>query len=137
MLSDPKKRQLYDQTGLKGLQEGGQDRNDLFHKLFFQDFFDNFGPNSGGRRRAGLERGEDTVHSLKVTLEDMYNGKTSKLQLSKNVICASCTGKGTKAGVEPETCKNCDGSGVEVTLRPLGHGMMQQVINLYNFLDAS
>lgn len=29
---------------------------------------------------------------LRVTLEDLYNGKTSKLQLSKNVICSACSG---------------------------------------------
>lgn len=29
---------------------------------------------------------------FRVTLEDLYNGKTSKLQLSKNVICAVCSG---------------------------------------------
>jgi hypothetical protein len=29
---------------------------------------------------------------FRVTLEDLYNGKTSKLQLSKNVICALCSG---------------------------------------------
>lgn len=129
MLSDPKKRQLYDQVGLKGLQEGAHDRHDLISKLFGGGFFDDFSGFGGGRRRGG-HRGEDTVHPLKVTLEDMYNGKTSKLQLSKNVLCATCNGKGTQAGVEPESCSTCYGSGVEVTHRPLGHGMMQQVIIL-------
>lgn len=28
----------------------------------------------------------------RVSLEEMYNGKTAKLQLSKNVICAVCDG---------------------------------------------
>lgn len=28
----------------------------------------------------------------RVTLEDLYNGKTTKLQLSKNVICTTCKG---------------------------------------------
>ena len=30
--------------------------------------------------------------SYRVTLEDLYNGKSTKLQLSKNVICATCRG---------------------------------------------
>ena len=29
---------------------------------------------------------------FRVTLEDLYNGKSTKLQLSKNVICAVCKG---------------------------------------------
>lgn len=28
----------------------------------------------------------------RVSLEDLYNGKTTKLQLSKNVLCSACSG---------------------------------------------
>ena len=28
----------------------------------------------------------------RVSLEDLYNGKTTKLQLSKNVLCSACNG---------------------------------------------
>lgn len=28
----------------------------------------------------------------RVSLEDLYNGKTTKLQLSKNVLCSTCNG---------------------------------------------
>ncbi|CAN6268788.1 unnamed protein product, partial [Urochloa humidicola] len=44
------------------------------------------------------KRGEDVVHSLKVSLEDVYNGATKKLSLSRNVLCSKCKGKGTKSG---------------------------------------
>lgn len=77
----------------------------------------------GGMRR---QRGEDTVHPLKVTLEDFYNGKTAKLQLSKNVICTVCEGKGGKSGAV-HTCKTCKGCGLKVTYRQLGPGMTQQL----------
>lgn len=30
--------------------------------------------------------------SFRVSLEDLYNGKTSKLQLSRNVLCKKCNG---------------------------------------------
>ena len=46
----------------------------------------------GMRGRRGPRKGESTVHKLKVSLEDLYNGKVAKLQLSKNVICAECGG---------------------------------------------
>lgn len=33
-----------------------------------------------------------TLSSHRVSLEDLYNGKTTKLQLSKNVLCGACNG---------------------------------------------
>lgn len=128
MLSDPKKRQVYDKHGLKGMQEGGTQEGrfggaeDILSRIFGQDMFGGFG--MGGMRRR--QRGEDTVHPLKVTLEDMYNGKTAKLQLSKNVICVTCSGKGSKSDVVA-TCRSCKGSGIKVTYRQLGPTMSQQM----------
>lgn len=130
-MSDPKKRQLYDRVGLKGMQEGGGGHDgfpgdDLLSHLFGGGLFGGFsGFGGGGMRRR--QRGEDTVHPLKVTLEDMYNGKTSKLQLSKNVICTTCAGKGTKNGKPAEKCRSCNGCGIKVSYRSLGPGMAQQV----------
>ncbi|XP_050307409.1 dnaJ homolog subfamily A member 2-like [Anthonomus grandis grandis] len=134
VLSDAKKRQLYDRVGLKGMQEGGHDGfggDDLLSHLFGGGLFGGFSGfgGGGGRRR---HRGEDTVHPLKVTMEDMYNGKTSKLQLSKNVICTSCGGKGNKTGQAPEKCQSCNGCGIKVSYRSLGPGMAQQVQSCCN-----
>ncbi|XP_072393386.1 dnaJ homolog subfamily A member 2-like [Diabrotica undecimpunctata] len=124
VLSDPKKRSLYDRVGLKGMQEGAHDGfggDDLLSHLFGGGLFGGFG-GGGPRRRL---RGEDTVHPLKVSLEDMYNGKTSKLQLSKNVICNTCSGKGSKSG-NTEKCNTCNGCGLKVTYRQVVPGMAQQ-----------
>ena len=66
------------------------------------------------------------VHPLKVTLEDLYKGKLSKLQLSKKVICSKCKGHGGKEGAM-QTCSGCRGRGVKVTLRQLAPGMVQQM----------
>lgn len=131
MLSDPKKRETYDEYGLKGIQEGAQNGcgfgpDDVFSQLFggASGLFGGFGPMGGGLRRQKM-RGEDTIHPLKVSLEDMYNGKTVKLQLNKNVICSTCNGKGSKSGnVEP--CHTCRGCGLKVTYRQLAPGMAQK-----------
>ncbi|KAF2896899.1 hypothetical protein ILUMI_09286 [Ignelater luminosus] len=127
VLSDPKKRSVYDKYGLKGMQEGGMHdgfapAEDLFSHFFGGGLFGGFG--MGGMRRR--HRGEDTVHPLKVTLEDMYMGKTAKLQLSKNVICTTCKGKGSKSGAAT-TCRTCKGCGLKVTYRQLAPGMSQQM----------
>jgi DnaJ family protein A protein 2 len=47
------------------------------------------GGSSRGRRQ---KRGEDVVHTMKVSLEDLYNGATKKLSLSRNVLCGKCKG---------------------------------------------
>jgi len=128
VLSDDKKREIYDKYGMKGLQEGaddGFDGADLFSQLF-----GGFGGGGmfggGGGRRRGPRRGQDTIHRLKVSLEDVYNGKTSKLQLSRNLICKTCSGIGGKPGSR-KSCVTCKGHGVKVTYRQLGPGMMQQM----------
>ncbi|XP_023954720.2 dnaJ homolog subfamily A member 2 [Bicyclus anynana] len=124
VLSDPKKRQTYDKFGLKGLQEGGQGAgfpSDDFLGHFFGDIF---GMGGGGRGR-GRARGEDTIHPLKVTLEDMYVGKTAKLQLSKNVICGPCKGVGGKPGAVV-SCRDCHGQGLKVSYQQIGPNMTRQ-----------
>lgn len=47
------------------------------------------GGSSRGRRQ---RRGEDVIHPLKVSLEDLCNGTSKKLSLSRNVICSKCKG---------------------------------------------
>ncbi|CAF4758540.1 unnamed protein product [Pieris macdunnoughi] len=123
VLSDSKKRQVYDQYGLKGLQEGGQGggaQDDIF-RHFFGDIF-----GMGGRRTRGRARGEDTIHTLKVSLEDMYVGKTAKLQLSKNVICGPCKGVGGKPGAVV-SCSDCHGQGIKVSFQRIGPNMTRQL----------
>ena len=52
-------------------------------------FFFLLGGSSRGRRQ---RRGEDVVHPLKVSLEDLYLGTTKKLSLSRNTLCSKCNG---------------------------------------------
>ncbi|CAH1779345.1 unnamed protein product [Owenia fusiformis] len=141
VLSTPEKRETYDRYGLQGLKEGGGGGGgfpgDMFGDIFgglFGGMGGGFGGMGGpfggmggmGGRRRGPRRGEDTFHQLRVTLEDLYNGKTSKLQLKKTVICKKCHGQGGKAGAM-QTCQSCRGRGVKVTMRQIGPGMMQQL----------
>ncbi|XP_064610449.1 dnaJ homolog subfamily A member 2-like [Liolophura sinensis] len=133
VLSNAEKRETYDRYGLQGIKEGtggsggfpGDIFGDMFGGLFgFGGGFPGMGGMGGGRR--GRRRGEDTMHSLRVSLEDLYNGKTAKLQLSKTVICPKCNGRGGKDGAT-QRCRVCSGRGVKVTLRQLGPGMVQQM----------
>lgn len=47
------------------------------------------GGSSRGRRQ---KQGEDVVHSLKVSLEDVYNGTSKRLSLSRSALCQKCKG---------------------------------------------
>jgi len=88
------------------MPDGGMDIFDMF-----------FG---GGRRRrgggGGKRKAEDTVYPLKVSLEDLYNGKTAKLAITRNVM------KG-----EPKKCSTCRGQGAVIQMRQIGPGMVQQL----------
>ncbi|XP_026031671.1 dnaJ homolog subfamily A member 1 [Astatotilapia calliptera] len=119
VLSDPKKRDLYDQGGEQAIKEGGMGGGgspmDIFNMFF-----------GGGGRMQRERKGKNVVHQLSVSLEEMYNGSTRKLGLQKNVICEKCEGYGGKKGAL-EKCTNCKGRGVQVRVQQVGPGMIQQI----------
>ncbi|RWR86705.1 dnaJ protein 2 [Cinnamomum micranthum f. kanehirae] len=127
VLSVPEKREIYDQYGEDALKEGmgggggSHSPFDIFESFFGRSSFG--GGSSRGRRQ---KQGEDVVHSLKVSLEDLYNGTSKKLSLSKNVLCPKCKGKGSKSGASGR-CYGCQGSGTKISTRRIGPGMIQQM----------
>nr|XP_057930779.1 dnaJ homolog subfamily A member 4 [Doryrhamphus excisus] len=120
VLSDPKKRDLYDQGGEQAIKDGGMGGGsspmDIFNMFF----------GGGGGRMQRERRGKNIVHQLSVSLEDMYNGSTRKLALQKNVICEKCDGYGGKKGAL-EKCTSCKGRGVQIKVQQIGPGMIQQI----------
>eukprot|EP00271_Cylindrocystis_brebissonii_P007206 TRINITY_DN20466_c0_g1_i1.p1 TRINITY_DN20466_c0_g1~~TRINITY_DN20466_c0_g1_i1.p1 ORF type:complete len:425 (-),score=88.31 TRINITY_DN20466_c0_g1_i1:858-2132(-) len=133
VLSDPQKKEIYDQYGEDAIKEGmgsggsGHNPFDIFESFFGGGGGGPFGGPGMGRGRNGRQRrGEDVVHPLKVTLEDLYQSTSKKLSLSRNVICTKCKGKGSKTGA-PMTCSGCQGTGTKVSIRSLGPNMIQQM----------
>ena len=120
-LCDPEKRKLYDQYGKEGLEGGGGGGEGQSPEDIFSMFFGG----GGGRRRGGPQKGEDIVHSIKASLEDLFNGKTVRLAIARSKPCVDCEGRGGKQGAE-KMCSDCNGRGVRVALRQIGPGMMQQ-----------
>mmetsp|Transcript_38310 Transcript_38310/g.81792 ORF Transcript_38310/g.81792 Transcript_38310/m.81792 type:complete len:415 (-) Transcript_38310:358-1602(-) len=110
ILSDEDKRAQYDKYGLEGVSGddvGAAGGEDLFSMFF----------GGGGRsRRAGPQKGPSVNHPLKVSLEDLYNGKTVKLAVNRKII------KGT-----PTECSRCKGQGSITEVRQIGPGMITQM----------
>ena len=40
------------------------------------------------------ERTKEVNHPIKCTLEDLYKGKTSRINVKRDRICKACSGKG-------------------------------------------
>lgn len=121
VLSDEKKRRIYDEGGEQAIQEGGGGGGGFHSPMDIFDMF--FG---GGGRSRGPKKGKDVVHQLQVSLEDIYNGTTRKLALQKNVICDKCEGFGGKKGAVQQ-CSTCNGRGIQVHIQQIGPGMIQQM----------
>lgn len=126
VLSDQEKRQVYDRYGEAGLQGdgggAGMSPEDIFAQFFGGGFGGGFFGGGGGGGRRGPRKCEDMSFNLQVTLEDLYKGKTSKLQVTRNVLCVKCDGKG---GSQVKTCTGCDGRGIRVVVRQLGPLLQQ------------
>jgi DnaJ homolog subfamily A member 2 len=107
-LSDVEKRAKYDKYGLEGLDDGGgaDHAADAFSMFF----------GGRGHRAAAPRRGEDMNHPIRVSLEDLYNGKTIKLAVNREVLEG-----------QPRMCPKCDGHGSILQLRQIGIGIVQQI----------
>eukprot|EP00210_Caulerpa_lentillifera_P006733 g6435.t1 len=120
-LRDSEKRRIYDEYGEEALKEGAGNGGGGM-----ADIFDLFGGGGGSRRRRQEPKGQDIVHKIITKLDEMYNGATRKLALTRKVLCDKCGGTGTKSGKRYE-CPVCNGTGIELKTRRLGPGMIQQI----------
>src|SRR6267142_2532217 len=99
ILNDPNTREVYDNYGMQGLAgpggpQDGPDAGDIFAQFFggvpgSSFSFDFGGPGRPFRKR---DKGEDSVIPYEVSLEDLYNGKTVKVNMEKEVECGVCKG---------------------------------------------
>ncbi|KAH9481641.1 DnaJ protein-like protein ANJ1 [Psilocybe cubensis] len=115
VLVDEEKRSIYDMHGKDGLSRGGRGGPDMDAADIFAQFFGghpsfgfDFGPDAPGNRRG---TGQDSIIPHEVTLEDLYNGKSVKMNMEKEVVCTVCKGSGARGNAKPKPCSTCDGAG--------------------------
>ena len=132
ILSDPKKREQYDQFGHAAFDagfgqgpgpghgfEGFTQAGGGFRGGGFEDIFGNiFGERA---RQRGPTKGEDATYAVEVDLEDAIFGKTMQVDLQRDVACSACNGSGSQPGTSRRTCPTCMGSGSVAK----GRGFMQ------------
>ncbi|MBR1871530.1 MAG: molecular chaperone DnaJ [Kiritimatiellae bacterium] len=129
VLSNPEKRQHYDQFGHAGVNFGpggfdfgrdfsdGDILKDLFGGLFGGggggfNFGDLFG--GGGRRRQdpnAPQRGADMTMQLDIDFEEALFGSQRTLTINLPEECPACGGTGAAKGTKRTTCPHCRGRG--------------------------
>ena len=132
VLSDEKKRKLYDEFGEAGLASGfDADKARSYQRWQEQsaqagggggfefnmdDLGDLFGGLGGIFRRGqktqrGPMRGQDIESSMDIDFLDAVRGFQTAITLQRSISCDVCHGSGAKPGSAPITCPECNGTG--------------------------
>jgi molecular chaperone DnaJ len=140
ILSDPKKRQVYDQYGFysdnippggpgggpgagagqPGMGFGGFDFSDYVNHGgeaqpgggtgAFRDIFSQFFGNRREQPAGGPEKGSDLEYGLDIDFWQAIRGTQVRLNVARQEICETCNGSGSVGG-SSTVCPECDGTG--------------------------
>lgn len=133
VLSDPQKRQQYDQFGAEGMKQqfgpGGFQWSNFSHAqdADFGDIFGNlgdlFGGLFGGEVRASNQGASLRVRAT-VTFMEAVNGTEKVISITKPETCPTCGGSGSEPGSKTVNCPKCKGAG-RIRIQSF-FGMMEQ-----------
>ena len=142
VLSDPKKRQLYDQYGFAGVdpsyaaQNGGGaggfsgfggdgvDLGDIFGDIFGGGF-GGFGGSARQANPNAPRKGQDIRVRITLSFDEAVHGCKKNITITRQQECTECHGSGCAAGSSPETCPDCGGRGFVIRQQRTPFGVMQ------------
>lgn len=121
VLSDPKKKETYDQYGHSGIDQN-YTSEDIFRGADFSSVFGQdmdlgdilgrmFGGDFGSGRSQRASRGHDIQYEMEVTLEEAYRGVKKEIKVPRHDFCKKCDGTGAKSSSSMKTCSHCGGRG--------------------------
>lgn len=125
VLSDPSKKERYDQFGHAGVDPsyggggygGGAggfnpfgDMGDIFENLFGGSFGGGFGGSRSSRANAP-RKGQDIESSVTISFMEACTGVKRDIKISRHEKCPDCNGTGAAEGSTPQTCPECNGLG--------------------------
>jgi molecular chaperone DnaJ len=142
VLSDPKKRAMYDQYGFysenfkeqagaqgsgfgagfpHGFSFSGMDFGESGQSSFRDVFSEFFGGGAARSRSAGPTKGEDLNHHLNISFNESIQGLSTRMTVDRNRECSACEGSGLDKAAGQQTCPRCQGTGQEAK----SHGFMR------------
>ncbi|XP_058115540.1 uncharacterized protein LOC131258319 [Magnolia sinica] len=137
VLSDDKKRSLYDQYGEAGIKSsvgGGSAYTtnpfDLFETFFGASMGGFSGMDQSGfrtRRRSTVVKGEDIRYDMTLEFNEAIFGAEKEFELSHLETCDVCTGTGSKIGAKMRICSTCGGRGQVMRTEQTPFGLFSQV----------
>lgn len=131
VLSDPKKKQMYDTYGTVDGDMGGGFSGGGFHGGFHfggmdmdpEDIFNIFRGRGGRSGRSERHEPGATINiQVGVSLEEVYNGGTKNVDYDIETRCGHCGGQG---GHGIKTCPYCHGSGMITETKSNGWSTIQ------------
>lgn len=124
VLSDPQKRETYNQFGHSGLEgafsRGGFSWSDFHHFDDLEDIFGDFGDifsrfgidlDIFGTSTRSSRRGRDLEYELELTFLEAVSGVEKTITIPRHETCNTCNGEGVKPGTKRHICPTCNGEG--------------------------
>nr|ACO10461.1 DnaJ homolog subfamily A member 1 [Caligus rogercresseyi] len=122
VLSDSKKRRLYDMYGDRDFQD-----NIPSHFTNTTDLFDIFFGDEGPYwrdRTNGYRKLRTTNYSLSISLEELFVGGIKKVAIRRETVCSECNGLG---GYLTTYCEICNGTRYETKISTIGENFVHQM----------
>lgn len=136
ILTDERKRQIYDLQGLDGVQSHDRVRNrdGVFEQTFKvphnNEMFNNLFEQFFGNKSNDIEVVPPITHILVIDLKDVYCGSVKQLKYHHNLICQICYGKGVKPYCQQTICPNCHQTPIQTCNVCHGSGYVNEKCNV-------